>query len=69
MSALVLYFLSLLNQHELYKKYLRFEFENQIFELLSSALYVFTKRIKPVVSHLTSKFLIVNYLDIFIFYA
>ncbi|KAL0861715.1 hypothetical protein ABMA27_009196 [Loxostege sticticalis] len=63
----------LINMHESSKKYLRFKFEQHTYEFqclpfgLSSAPYIFTKLLKPVVSYLRSKgFFIVNYLDDFL---
>lgn len=59
--------------HETSKKYLRFKFELQTFEFqclpfgISSAPYIFTKLLKPVVTFLRNKGLfIVNYLDDFL---
>lgn len=63
----------LINMHDSSKKYLRFKFEQQTYEFqclpfgLSSAPYIFTKLLKPVVSFLRDKGLfIVNYLDDFL---
>ena len=63
----------LIAMHETSKKYLRFKFEQQTYEFqclpfgLSSAPYIFTKLLKPVVSLLRSEgFFIVNYLDDFL---
>lgn len=63
----------LVGMHESSKKYLRFKFDLQTLEFqclpfgLSSAPYIFTKILKPVVTFLRSKGLfIVNYLDDFL---
>lgn len=56
--------------HKKFKKYLRFQFENQLYEFsslpfgLSTAPYVFTKTLKPVIHHLRSMGItLVIYLD------
>ena len=60
----------LISVHKNYRKYLRFKFQEKLFEFnvmpfgLSIAPYVFTKLLKPILQHLRNKNIrIVAYLD------